>query len=221
MKARRHKNLKERLAFRKVNKASPKQQPDSNQMAKLLKSLDEKVDQLGEEIRQRDCKMVAINPQAINEQQAQPVYAQAERVQNAQVQSLIDLGPALEQSLIDFELESVPASEVHQGGRWYLLSKGHKAHFENIMPHRSSPDQWAVTHGSDGMLNIIKDPDREEPTESKWKIMTDLEEISNSSDDRYREEFLDQDMPVERSLENQRPDKALEMELRNNKGRKR
>ena len=58
-------------------------------------------------------------------------------------------------------------TEVHQGGRWYVLSNGHKAHFENLIPYRSSPDQWAVTYGSDGMHNIIVDTDRDQPNESK------------------------------------------------------
>ena len=50
--------------------------------------------------------------------------------------------------------------------------------------------------------------------------MTDFETISNSSDDSYREEFLDEDVPLERSLEMERPDKGLEMELRDKGNRK-
>ena len=70
-------------------------------------------------------------------------------------------------------------------------------------------------------MKIIIVPDRGEPTESKWRVMTDLETIWNSKDGSYREEFLDQDLPVERSLEILWPDNALEMELRDKKDGKR
>ena len=86
LRATRQENFRELLAFTKENEASPKQHPDSNQMVKLLQAFDEKVDQLGEEVRQRDCKMVTIDPQAINEQQAQTVRAQTVQVLDAQVQ---------------------------------------------------------------------------------------------------------------------------------------
>ena len=47
LKARRNEDLKERFAFRKDNEASTKRHPDSDQMVKLLQSLDEKMDQFG------------------------------------------------------------------------------------------------------------------------------------------------------------------------------
>ena len=50
--------------------------------------------------------------------------------------------------------------------------------------------------------------------------MTGFEIISNSSDESYRVEFLEACLPPERSLEMERPDKGLEMELRNMENRK-
>ena len=50
LRARRHENFKERLVFKHDNGASAKQYPNPDQMVKLLRSLDEKIDQLGEEI---------------------------------------------------------------------------------------------------------------------------------------------------------------------------
>ena len=55
--------------------------------------------------------MVATNPQTTNEERARLACAPAEQAQEGAVQSLIDLGPALEQGLIDLKLESLPAGE--------------------------------------------------------------------------------------------------------------
>ena len=91
LRARRQENLKERLAFQKENKneAAPEQQLNPHQVVdlfqtldkinvrqgSLLQTLDKKVDQLGEEIRQRDCKMVAVDLPEFKGPQAQHVCA--------------------------------------------------------------------------------------------------------------------------------------------------
>ena len=33
-------------------------------------------------------------------------------------------------------------TEVHQGGRFYRLSTGRAAHYENIKPHNASSEDW-------------------------------------------------------------------------------
>ena len=72
------------------------------------------MDELGEEIRQRDSKMVAVDLPELKGPQAQHVCArpiqgeQSTPVQDAQDQSLIDLGPAVEQNLIDLNSDSSP-----------------------------------------------------------------------------------------------------------------
>ena len=45
-------------------------------------------------------------------------------------------------------------------------------------------------------------------------MMTEFETISNGSEESYREEFLDEVLPLKLSLEMERLDKSLEMELR-------
>ena len=45
-------------------------------------------------------------------------------------------------------------------------------------------------------------------------MMTEFETISNGSEESYREEFLDEVLPLKLSLEMERLDKSLEMEVR-------
>ena len=35
-------------------------------------------------------------------------------------------------------------TEVHQGGRFYRLSPGRAAHYENIKPHNASSEDWCI-----------------------------------------------------------------------------
>ena len=35
-------------------------------------------------------------------------------------------------------------TEVHQGGRYYRLSTGRAAHYENIKPHNASSEDWCI-----------------------------------------------------------------------------
>ena len=35
-------------------------------------------------------------------------------------------------------------TEVHQGGRFYRLSTGRAAHYENIKPHKASSEDWCI-----------------------------------------------------------------------------
>ena len=102
--------------------------------------------------------------------------------------------------------------QVHREGRWYVLSNGHKAHYENVIPYRSISDEWAVTKDQHRAQDVVIDPDREEPIGQQWTMMTDFETISNDSEEAsFREEFLQNDEPIDRELEAKRPDKPFEM----------
>ena len=38
-------------------------------------------------------------------------------------------------------------TEVHQEGRFYRLSTGRPAHYENIKPHNPSTEDWCIRRG--------------------------------------------------------------------------
>ena len=42
-------------------------------------------------------------------------------------------------------------TEVHQQGRFYPLSIGSAAHYENLKPHVLSPEDWCVPQNMEGL----------------------------------------------------------------------
>ena len=42
-------------------------------------------------------------------------------------------------------------TEVHQQGRFYRLSTGSAAHYENLKPHVPSPEDWCVPQNMEGL----------------------------------------------------------------------
>ena len=51
--------------------------------------------------------------------------------------------------------------EVHQQGRFYRLSTGRAAHYENLKPHVPSPEDWCVPQNMEGLEYLLVEPDCE------------------------------------------------------------
>ena len=49
-------------------------------------------------------------------------------------------------------------TEVHQGGRFYRLSTGRAAHYENIKPHNASSEDWCIPADMQEGDYLIVDP---------------------------------------------------------------
>ena len=49
-------------------------------------------------------------------------------------------------------------TEVHQGGRFYRLSTGRAAHYENIKPHKASSEDWCIPADMQEGDYLIVDP---------------------------------------------------------------
>ena len=49
-------------------------------------------------------------------------------------------------------------TEVHQQGRFYRLSTGRAAHYENLKPHVRSPKDWCVPHYMEGLEYLLVEP---------------------------------------------------------------
>ena len=45
-------------------------------------------------------------------------------------------------------------TEVNKQGRFYRLSTGRAAHYENLKPHVASPEDWCVTENIEGLKNL-------------------------------------------------------------------
>ena len=50
------------------------------------------------------------------------------------------------------------AMEVHQQGRFYRLSTGRAAHYENPKPHVPSPEDWCVPQNMEGLEYLLVEP---------------------------------------------------------------
>ena len=49
-------------------------------------------------------------------------------------------------------------TEVHQQGRFYRLSTGRAAHYENLKPHVPSPEDWCVPQHMEGLKYLLVEP---------------------------------------------------------------
>ena len=63
--------------------------------------------------------------------------------------------------------------EVLQEGRLYVLSSGHKVHFERLKRHINSPQEWKILGINEEDDEIVADPNPENPVE---EIASDVEE---------------------------------------------
>ena len=49
-------------------------------------------------------------------------------------------------------------TEVHQQGRFYRLSTGRAAHYENLKPHVPSPEDWCIPKDMEGLEYLLGEP---------------------------------------------------------------
>ena len=49
-------------------------------------------------------------------------------------------------------------TELHQQGRFYRLSTGRAAHYENLKPHVPSPEDWCVPQNMEGLEYLLVEP---------------------------------------------------------------
>ena len=49
-------------------------------------------------------------------------------------------------------------TEVHQQGRFYRLSTGRAAHYENLKPHVPSPEDWCIPQDMEGLEYLLVEP---------------------------------------------------------------
>ena len=81
-------------------------------------------------------------------------------------------------------------TEVHQQCRFYRLSTGRAAHYENLTPHVPSPEDWCVPQTMEGLEYILVEPacevnekgTREKNDCSEDVSMDDNEKIEVDSD---------------------------------------
>ena len=49
-------------------------------------------------------------------------------------------------------------TEVHQQGRFYRLTTGRAAHYENLKPHVPSPEDWCIPKDMEGLEYLVVEP---------------------------------------------------------------
>ena len=49
-------------------------------------------------------------------------------------------------------------TEVHQKGRFYCLSTGRAAHYENLKTHVPTPENWCVPQNMEGLEYLLVEP---------------------------------------------------------------
>ena len=89
-------------------------------------------------------------------------------------------------------------TEVHQQGRFYRLSTGRAAHYENLKPHAPSPEDWCVPQNMEGLEYLLVEPacevnekgTREKNDGNEDVSMDDNEKIEAGSD---AESFAEED----------------------------
>ena len=88
--------------------------------------------------------------------------------------------------------------EVHQQGRFYRLSTGLGAHYENLKPHVPSPEDWCKPQNTEGVEYLLVEPacevnskvTREKNDRNENMSMDDNEKIEADSDG---ESFAEED----------------------------
>ena len=92
-------------------------------------------------------------------------------------------------------------TEVHQQGRFYRLSTGRAAHYENLKPHVPSPEDWRVPQNMEGPEYLLVEPacevsdkgTREKNDGNEDVSMVDNEKIEVDSDE---ESFTEEDWKI-------------------------
>ena len=111
-------------------------------------------------------------------------------------------------------------TEVHQGGRFYRLSTGRAAHYENIKPHNASSEDWCIPADMQEGDYLIVDPAcevNERGTRDKNdgnEVVDDCERVEVDEETlTYTEE--DWDCPEQTEIDKGiQPDFSLTMETR-------
>ena len=72
----------------------------------------------------------------------------------------------------------------HQEGRWYVLSSGHRVHFERLKPHIGSATEWAARNAEQdkGDEEIVMFPEPQVMTVHPLPENEDVEEVSNEAE---------------------------------------
>ena len=81
-------------------------------------------------------------------------------------------------------------TEVHEQKWFYRLSTGRAAHYENLKPHVTSPEDWCVPQNMEGLEYLLVEPacevnekvTREKNDGSENVSMDDNEKIDADSD---------------------------------------
>ena len=89
-------------------------------------------------------------------------------------------------------------TEVHQQGRFYRLSTGRAAHYENLKPHVPSPEDWRVPQNMEGLEYLLVEPacevnkkgTREKNDGNEGLILDNNEKIEADSE---AESFVEED----------------------------
>ena len=89
-------------------------------------------------------------------------------------------------------------TEVHQQGRFYRLSTGRVAHYENLKPHVPSPEDWCVLQNMEGLEYLLVEPAcevNEKGTREKTDGNEGLSLVDNekSEADSEAEPFVEED----------------------------
>ena len=89
-------------------------------------------------------------------------------------------------------------TEEHQQGRFYRLSTGRAAHYENLKPHVPSPEDWCVPQNMEGLEYLLVEPacevnekgTREKNDGNEGLSLDDNEKIEADSEAEY---FVEED----------------------------
>ena len=89
-------------------------------------------------------------------------------------------------------------TEVHQQVRFYRLSTGRAAHYENLKPHVPSPEDWCVSQNIEGLEYLLVEPACEvnekgtrEKNDGNEDVSTDDKEKIEADSDA--ESFVEED----------------------------
>ena len=87
-------------------------------------------------------------------------------------------------------------TEVHQQGRFYRLSTGRAAHYQNLKPHVPSPEHWCVPQNMEGLESLFVEPAcemNEKGTREKNDGNEDLSLDDNEKIEADSESFVEED----------------------------
>ena len=82
-------------------------------------------------------------------------------------------------------------TEMHQKGRFYRLSTGRAAHYENIKPHNPSTEDWCIPADMEEVDYLMIE--NEKGTRGKNDVNEVVEEGSNPPPDLDSNEVIDAD----------------------------